>query len=42
MSMNIKDQVINKIRSSHYFAIQLDESTDVVQLPQLLVYKLWM
>ncbi len=38
MSQDIKLQVTEKIRLSPFFAIQLDESTDVAQLPQLLVY----
>ena len=38
MSQDIKLQVTEKIRLSPFFAVQLDESTDVAQLPQLLVY----
>nr|XP_039272297.1 protein ZBED8-like [Styela clava] len=38
MSDNIKSKVISKIDSSPVFALQLDESTDVSNLSQLLVY----
>uniref|UniRef100_UPI00358DE3FE protein FAM200C-like n=1 Tax=Myxine glutinosa TaxID=7769 RepID=UPI00358DE3FE len=38
MSQDIKLQVTEKIRLSPFYAIQLDESTDVAQLPQLLVF----
>lgn len=38
MSQDIKLQVTEKIRLSPFFAIQLDETTDVAQLSQLLVY----
>ena len=38
MADNIKAQVISKIRLSAFFAIQLDESTDVSNLSQLLVF----
>ena len=38
MSQDIKSQVIEKIKLSPFFAIQLDETTDVAHLPQLLVY----
>eukprot|EP00096_Caligus_rogercresseyi_P009484 TRINITY_DN3234_c0_g1_i1.p1 TRINITY_DN3234_c0_g1~~TRINITY_DN3234_c0_g1_i1.p1 ORF type:complete len:544 (+),score=51.68 TRINITY_DN3234_c0_g1_i1:127-1758(+) len=38
MSQDIKSQVIEKIKLSPFFAIQLDETTDVTHLPQLLVY----
>uniref|UniRef100_UPI00358F59FB protein FAM200C-like n=1 Tax=Myxine glutinosa TaxID=7769 RepID=UPI00358F59FB len=38
MSQDIKLQVTEKIRLSPFFAIQLDETTDVAQLPQLLVF----
>ena len=38
MSSNIKDKVIMKAKRSLYFAIQLDESTDVQNLSQLLVF----
>ena len=38
MSENIKSKVISKINSSPVFALQLDETTDVANLSQLLVY----
>ena len=38
MSENIKSKVISKINSSPVFAVQLDETTDVSNLSQLLVY----
>ena len=38
MSENIKSKVISKINSSPVFALQLDETTDVSNLSQLLVY----
>ena len=38
MSENIKSKVILKINSSPVFALQLDETTDVANLSQLLVY----
>jgi hypothetical protein len=38
MSDNIKEQVVGKIQASPLFAIQLDESTDVANLSQLLVF----
>ena len=38
MSDNIKSKVLSKIDSSPVFALQLDESTDVSNLSQLLVY----
>lgn len=38
MSQDIKLQVVEKIRKSPFFAIQLDETTDVSQLSQLLAY----
>ena len=37
-SENIKSKVISKINSSPVFALQLDETTDVSNLSQLLVY----
>ena len=42
MSKNIKQQVITKIQASPMFAIQLDESTDVANLSQLLVFARYM
>ena len=38
MSDDILTQVVTKIKLSNYFAIQLDESTDVADLGQLLVF----
>ena len=38
MSENIKSKVISKINSSPVFALQLDETTDVSNFSQLLVY----
>ncbi|XP_067950356.1 zinc finger BED domain-containing protein 5-like [Watersipora subatra] len=38
MSADIKRQVIEKIKLSPMFAIQLDESTDVASIPQLMVF----
>ena len=38
ITQNIKEQVVNEIKKSPYFAIQLDESTDVSQYSQLLVF----
>ena len=38
MSDNIKSKVLSKIDSSPVFALQLDESTDIFNLSQLLVY----
>ena len=38
MSDNIKGQVVSKILSSPLFAFQLDESTDVANIAQLLVF----
>ena len=38
ISNNIKHQVITKILASPIFAIQLDESTDVANLSQLMVF----
>lgn len=37
MSDNIKSQLLNRLRGN-YFAMQLDESTDITNLAQLLVY----
>ena len=42
MSNNIKHQVITKIQESPMFAIQLDESTDVANLSQLMVFARYM
>ncbi|XP_067937263.1 zinc finger BED domain-containing protein 5-like [Watersipora subatra] len=38
MSADIKRQVIEKIKSSSMFTIQLDESTDVASISQLMVF----
>ena len=38
MSDNIKSKVLSKIDSSPVFALQLDKSTDIYNLSQLLVY----
>ena len=38
ISDNIKSKVLSKIDSSPVFALQLDESTDISNLSQLLVY----
>ena len=38
MSDNIKSKVLSKIGSSPVFALQLNESTDISNLSQLLVY----
>ncbi|KAI6658745.1 hypothetical protein LOD99_15068 [Oopsacas minuta] len=42
MSNNIKHQIITKIQASPMFAIQLDESTDVANLSQLMVFARYM
>lgn len=38
MSNDIEEQVLNKVKKSPYFALQCDESTDVAQCCQLLVF----
>ena len=38
LESDIEFQVLKKIKASPYFAIQCDETTDVAQLSQLLVY----
>ena len=38
MSIDVKQQVIVKIRSSPMFAVQLDKLTDVASCLQLLVF----
>lgn len=38
ISGDIKDQVINEIKAAGAFAIQLDESTDIANMAQLLVF----
>lgn len=38
MAVDVKEQVLNAIRESPFFSIQLDESTDVANCAQLMVY----
>ena len=38
LSEDIKEQVLDKIKASRFYAIQYDESTDAAHLCQLLVY----
>ena len=38
ISLNIKEQVVDEIKKSPLFAIQLDESTNVSQFSQLLEF----
>ena len=38
LSEDIKEQVLDKIKASRFYAIQCDESTDAAHLCQLLVY----
>lgn len=38
MGYNIKTQLISRIKQSNYFAIQLDESTDITNYAQLMVF----
>ncbi|XP_064410162.1 SCAN domain-containing protein 3-like [Latimeria chalumnae] len=38
MSINVKVQLIEMIRNVRYFALQLDETTDVANLAQLMIY----
>lgn len=38
MTQDVKTQVVEKVKSSPVFAIQCDETTDVAQCSQLLVY----
>ena len=38
MAIDIKEQVIEKIHASPFFSIQLNESTDVAQCSQLMVF----
>ncbi len=42
MSQDIKDQVLDQVRATSVFAIQLDETTDVAQCSQLLMYACFM
>ena len=38
MALDIKEQVIEKIKKSPYFAIQCDETTDIANCSQLILY----
>jgi hypothetical protein len=38
MSDDIEEQTVERINNSPYFAIQLDESTDVSNFAELLVF----
>ena len=38
MSQDIKHQLLDQVRASPVFAIQLDKTTDVAQCSQLLMY----
>jgi len=38
MASDVKEQVLDNVRKSPYFSIQLDESTDVASCAQLMVY----
>ena len=38
MAEDVTVQLLEKVRNSEYFALQLDESTDVANEAQLLVY----
>lgn len=38
MSANVKSTVVECVKSSSYFAIQLDETTDISDVANLLVY----
>jgi len=38
MSEDIKDQVIDKLKSAGLFALQLDESTDVSSCAELIAF----
>jgi hypothetical protein len=38
MSKDIKEQLLTRIKYGPKFALQIDESTDVAGLPQLLVF----
>ena len=42
LASDIEFQVLKKMKASPYFAIQCDETTDVAQLSQLLVYVRYM
>ena len=38
LSLNVKEQLVDKIRASKYFSIQLDETTDITNMAHLLTY----
>ena len=38
MASDVKEQVLNGVHESPFFSIQLDESTDVANCAQLMVY----
>lgn len=38
MALNVKEKLVDRIKNSMFFAIQLDESTDVTNYAQLMVY----
>ena len=42
MSFDILDQIVHEMKCSSYFALQLDESTDVSSCAQLLLYTRYM
>lgn len=38
MSCDVEEQLLGKIKSSPYFALQCDKTTDIVQCCQLIVF----
>lgn len=38
MAQDVSDQLIDKVKASPFFALQLDESTDVVNISQLMIF----
>jgi len=38
MALNVKEKLIDQVKNSDFFSIQLDESTDVSNYAQLMVY----
>lgn len=38
MAADVKEKLLNKIRTSNYFAIQIDETTDITNMAQLICY----
>lgn len=38
MALDVKEQVLDGIRESPYFSIQIDQSTDVANCAQLMTY----